>query len=148
LSQKELADRAGLSRRRISDLERGARRVPYLVTVRRLAEALGLTEPDRAVLLGAAHARGGARHNLPAQPTSFVGPRRELAEVLALMNRHRLVTLTGTGGSSILSTRSPDESGQGTQRVYFSALGKTKTSCCPPANWPANRTGYGGLSAG
>jgi non-specific serine/threonine protein kinase len=41
----------------------------------------------------------GARHNLPVQLTSFVGRQRELAEVLALMEAHRLVTLTGTGGT-------------------------------------------------
>ena len=40
LSQEELAERAGLSRRGISDLERGARHAPHLETVRLLAEAL------------------------------------------------------------------------------------------------------------
>jgi DNA-binding XRE family transcriptional regulator len=34
LSQAELAERAGLSARAISDLERGARRLPYPTTVR------------------------------------------------------------------------------------------------------------------
>src|ERR1700694_5607075 len=43
LSQEELAERAGLSRRGISDLERGARLAPYPATVRRLIEALGLS---------------------------------------------------------------------------------------------------------
>jgi predicted ATPase len=37
--------------------------------------------------------------NLPAQPTPFVGRERELAEVLALLDAHRIVTLTGPGGS-------------------------------------------------
>ena len=37
--------------------------------------------------------------NLPVQPTPFVGRERELAEVLALLDRHRVVTLTGPGGS-------------------------------------------------
>jgi predicted ATPase/class 3 adenylate cyclase len=37
--------------------------------------------------------------NLPVQPTSFVGRERELAEVLALLGSHRVVTLTGPGGS-------------------------------------------------
>jgi predicted ATPase/class 3 adenylate cyclase len=37
--------------------------------------------------------------NLPVQPTPFVGRERELAEVLALLDRHRIVTLTGPGGS-------------------------------------------------
>ena len=37
--------------------------------------------------------------NLPVQPTPFVGRERELAEVLALLDSHRVVTLTGPGGS-------------------------------------------------
>ena len=37
--------------------------------------------------------------NLPVQPTPFVGRERELAEVLALLDSHRLVTLTGPGGA-------------------------------------------------
>jgi predicted ATPase/class 3 adenylate cyclase len=37
--------------------------------------------------------------NLPVQPTPFVGRERELAEVLALLDSHRIVTLTGPGGS-------------------------------------------------
>jgi transcriptional regulator with XRE-family HTH domain len=55
LSQEELAKRAGLSRRGISDLERGARRTPYPATVRRLSGALGLGLGERAALLAAAH---------------------------------------------------------------------------------------------
>jgi predicted ATPase/class 3 adenylate cyclase len=37
--------------------------------------------------------------NLPVQPTPFVGRGRELAEVLALLDSNRIVTLTGPGGS-------------------------------------------------
>jgi predicted ATPase/class 3 adenylate cyclase len=37
--------------------------------------------------------------NLPVQPTPFVGRGRELAEVLTLLDSHRIVTLTGPGGS-------------------------------------------------
>jgi predicted ATPase/class 3 adenylate cyclase len=37
--------------------------------------------------------------NLPVQPTPFVGRERELAEVLALLDVHRIVTLTGPGGA-------------------------------------------------
>jgi predicted ATPase/class 3 adenylate cyclase len=37
--------------------------------------------------------------NLPVQPTPFVGRGRDLAEVLALLDVHRIVTLTGPGGS-------------------------------------------------
>ena len=37
--------------------------------------------------------------NLPVQPTPFVGRETELVEVLALLDAHRIVTLTGPGGS-------------------------------------------------
>jgi predicted ATPase/class 3 adenylate cyclase len=39
------------------------------------------------------------RSNLPVQLTSFVGRGREVAEVATLLDRHRLVTLIGTGGT-------------------------------------------------
>jgi predicted ATPase/class 3 adenylate cyclase len=54
LSQEALAERAGLSKRGISDLERGARQAPRLETVRLLADALTLREDDRVALLAAA----------------------------------------------------------------------------------------------
>ncbi|MEY2419531.1 MAG: hypothetical protein QOG90_2211 [Actinomycetota bacterium] len=38
-------------------------------------------------------------HNLPVQLTSFVGRERELREITKLVGDHRLVTLTGAGGS-------------------------------------------------
>ena len=53
LTQEELAERAGLSPRGILYLERGGRQ-PYRDTVRRLAEALLLTEEERAALVTAA----------------------------------------------------------------------------------------------
>jgi predicted ATPase/class 3 adenylate cyclase len=37
-------------------------------------------------------------HNLPVQPTAFVGRQAELAEVRQLLGSSRLVTLTGAGG--------------------------------------------------
>ncbi len=37
--------------------------------------------------------------NLPAQPTSFVGREREVAEALVLLDRTRALTLTGPGGT-------------------------------------------------
>ena len=59
LTQTELADRAGLSRRGIGDIERGVRRSPYPATVRALAEALKLGETAAAALVAAAHPRIG-----------------------------------------------------------------------------------------
>ena len=39
------------------------------------------------------------RHNLPAQVSSFIGRERELEEIARLLRQHRLITLTGSGGS-------------------------------------------------
>ena len=50
LTQQELADRANLSLRGLSDLERGVRRTPHADTVDRLAAALELGSTDRAIL--------------------------------------------------------------------------------------------------
>jgi non-specific serine/threonine protein kinase len=40
-----------------------------------------------------------ARHNLPAPSTSLIGRERELEQVSGLLRNHRLVVLTGVGGS-------------------------------------------------
>jgi predicted ATPase/transcriptional regulator with XRE-family HTH domain len=122
LSQEELAERAGLSRRGISDLERGKRRTAHPGTVRRLIEALDLSEPERLALRAAGpHARtragpaqdslavpanralersagGAVRHNLPIQLTSFVGRQEHREELTRLLATTRLLTLTGAGG--------------------------------------------------
>ena len=39
-------------------------------------------------------------NNLPVQLSSFIGRAREVAEVRALVESYRLVTLTGPGGSA------------------------------------------------
>ena len=53
LTQQALAQRAGLSLRGLSDLERGIRRWPYAGTVDRLVDALELGPTDRAILQAA-----------------------------------------------------------------------------------------------
>jgi transcriptional regulator with XRE-family HTH domain len=101
LSQEALAARAGLSRRGIADLERGARRFPYPDTVARLANALELDQADRAEFVVASRPRraGWSRvPPLPVDPSLFVGRRAEIAELTALIADVRLLTLTGTGG--------------------------------------------------
>lgn len=50
LTQEELAERAHISRRAVSDLERGARRKPWRDTVTLLADALGLADDERQAL--------------------------------------------------------------------------------------------------
>jgi pimeloyl-ACP methyl ester carboxylesterase/DNA-binding XRE family transcriptional regulator len=57
LTQEALAERAGLSARAISDLERGVNAGPRLETLRLLAEALGLGADARAAFAAAAGAR-------------------------------------------------------------------------------------------
>ncbi|HVE98563.1 MAG TPA: adenylate/guanylate cyclase domain-containing protein [Mycobacteriales bacterium] len=41
---------------------------------------------------------GRVRHNLPVQTSTFIGRERELADIVASVRAHRLVTLTGFGG--------------------------------------------------
>jgi predicted ATPase/transcriptional regulator with XRE-family HTH domain len=109
LTQEDLAARAGLSAKGISDLERGARRRPHPHTVRALAEALGLSEAERASLLAAVPKRGETGDDvlaaslgplLPMPPTPLFGRERDLEEVTGFLCRNevRLLTLTGTGG--------------------------------------------------
>jgi predicted ATPase/class 3 adenylate cyclase len=38
-------------------------------------------------------------HNLPSQTTSFIGREREITDIIHSIQRHRLVTLTGSGGT-------------------------------------------------
>ena len=104
LSQADLAARAGLSRRGISDLERGARRAPQRETTRRLMDGLGLSEPQRSLFLDAARdghfVTPGAQLTsaLPFALSSFVGREREVEDVVNLLQTARLLTLTGIGG--------------------------------------------------
>jgi transcriptional regulator with XRE-family HTH domain len=109
LTQEELAEKADLSAKGISDLERGERKRPYPHTVRALADALELLDEERASLLAAVPERGRGGHrtltvapelSLPEPPTPVVGRERDLEEIKAFLYRPevRLLTLTGTGG--------------------------------------------------
>jgi transcriptional regulator with XRE-family HTH domain len=98
LSQEELAEQAGLSRRGISDMERGERRAPYPATVRQLAAALKLDATQHAALLASAHPEPTAAPTPPPLPiplTSFIGRRNEVAAIAEHLATTRLLTPHG-----------------------------------------------------
>ncbi len=110
LSQENLAERAGLSRNGISDLERGLRQAPRFETVRLLADGLGLGEDERTTLLAAARPvlweptpaaqETRSRVALPAPLTRLIGRETELRTLQDRLQDDgvRLLTLTGPGG--------------------------------------------------
>ena len=109
LSQEELAGRAYVSTRAISDLERGVNVRPRLHTAVALADGLGLAGDERVAFERQARpdvdATSGARAVAPrARPPvaldSFVDDGTSLDELLALVGDrgHRLITLIGPGG--------------------------------------------------
>lgn len=124
LSHTELAERAGVSWQAISALEREKRRYPYPTTVRRLADALGLAEDERAELLSTVPFRGQsipppdvdvpdspraatpreapAWPTFPAPPTPLtplLGREEDVVQATQLLQQGaRLLTLTGPGG--------------------------------------------------
>ena len=102
LSQEALAERAGMSRRGVADLERGARRFPYPDTASRLASALELGDAERAAFMAACRPSrtGSTRHyTLQIEPSTFVGRQSELAEISQLVAGTPVLTLTGAGGT-------------------------------------------------
>ncbi len=105
LTQEELADRAGISARTVSDAERGLRTAVYADTARRLSSALGLGEIERQTFERLARGRApeAGRSPAPSLPevlTPILGRRLDLLEVAARLADPavRLLTLTGVGG--------------------------------------------------
>ena len=104
LSQELLAERAQISADAVSALERGARRAPYRSTVALLSKALGLDAHDSDALEVARRgvrrqpARDDAASHLPVERTSFVGREGDIANIVQILGRSRLLTLTGSGG--------------------------------------------------
>ena len=110
LTQRELAIQVGYSDTQISRLEQ-SQRVPDAATLMALfVPALHLAHEPQWVarlLELARQARLGelpdpgkrvTSNNLPAALTTFIGREKEQAEILQLIDTHRLVTLTGAGG--------------------------------------------------
>jgi predicted ATPase/transcriptional regulator with XRE-family HTH domain len=127
LTQAELAERAGVSPRSISGLEREDAHIPRRDTVDLLVQALGLEGPARQAFEAIVDRRRGPRlnpnpgatpaqrpvkressiaeraveplkHNLPRSLTSFVGREHELTELTHVLPTAPLLTLVGAGG--------------------------------------------------
>src|SRR5258708_23681507 len=108
LTQELLAERAGLSARGVSDLERGSRRVPHTTTLQRLVNALDLSTAERTAFVQAARRQPAPRlrrptlaADMPPVTGPLLGRERELAAVTALVANAvetRAITLTGPAG--------------------------------------------------
>jgi predicted ATPase/DNA-binding XRE family transcriptional regulator len=107
-SQEALAERASLSPRTISDLERGVKTRPHPATMRFLADALELAPDERARLVAASRPGKAATfppapppvHRVPQAPSPLIGRAAELATALDQLSTGgaRLLTVTGPGG--------------------------------------------------
>src|SRR5689334_15034872 len=84
LTQERLAERAAISAKAISALERGERQHPYPHTVRALAAALQLSAEEAARLKATIPPReqaGPVRAPLPAAPSPLIGREVEVEAV-------------------------------------------------------------------
>jgi non-specific serine/threonine protein kinase len=113
LTQKSLAERAGLSEHGIQKLESGATH-PYRDTAERLSQALKLAHHENALFqigarpkprrtqphLPSSRSTSGptSRSNVPISPTSFIARAGELESVKERLRDNRLLTLSGPGG--------------------------------------------------
>ncbi len=108
LTQEELAERAQLSVRAISNLERGEAARPRHATIDRLVAALGLTGRDADHFAAVARGRPPVDRDfgpaqLPADLPDFTGRTEELSRLTRLLSADdpdgiRIVVLDGGGG--------------------------------------------------
>jgi predicted ATPase/transcriptional regulator with XRE-family HTH domain len=111
LTQEELAERAGVSARLISNLERGTNHRPRRASIDALAEGLGLGDFDRGRFMALARGRYGTpsmtaiaapaeRPDLPATADRLIGRDADVISISELLTNGavRLATLTGPGG--------------------------------------------------
>src|SRR5260370_15745135 len=112
LTQEALAERANLSTRAISDLERGINRAPHYDTLNMLTSAIGLEASQRAALFAAARPalpkedlKAAPLHVLPLPPTTLLGREQEVAHARSLLRERGVRLLTVTGPSGVGKTR-------------------------------------------
>lgn len=102
LSQRELAERAGLSVAAVRDLEQGRTRQPQPASVRALATALGVDEDEAVVLLGAAVVEDVARVRSAAEEPGLL--RVDVLGPLTL-RRGSVEVALGRGGRRVVLAR-------------------------------------------
>ncbi len=135
LTQEQLAEKAGISARTVSDAERGLRTSVYANTARRLSTALGLVDNECDAFERVARGRVpvDAKQDWPARlpqlTTAVLGREEELKEVAGrlLDPAVRLLTLTGPGGigKTRLAIEAASRSGGGFDGgVFFASLGE------------------------
>src|SRR3712207_2779508 len=95
LTQEELAFQAGLTPNAVSGLERGKSRRPYPNTVRSLADALGLSEDERASLLAAVPRRDAPAPEISSPPLSRTPGSTLPNPATQLLGRERELELHG-----------------------------------------------------
>src|SRR5438874_3917681 len=106
LTQEALAERANLSTRAVSDLERGLSRTPRYDTLDLLVRAMNLEASQRSALFAAARpslpkddAKAAPLQVLPYPPTTLLGREQEVAQACDLLRECgvRLLTVSGPG---------------------------------------------------
>ena len=125
LTQEELAERAGLSARAISDLERGINRTPFRNTMERLEQALELPQPERSVFERVARGRAAPRSLAVSPETSgppLVGRDLELEELERHLGSEQRPVLMLAGEPGIGKSRLLQEAAQRGANLGYTVL--------------------------
>jgi tetratricopeptide (TPR) repeat protein/DNA-binding XRE family transcriptional regulator len=119
LTQEELAERAGISRRSLGDMERGVHHTPRKDTLTLLMEALALAPQDRATLAEAARRLGTLVAPVPQPDPPAAPPFVGRAHELALLERHLGGSPAGSAPPVLLLAGEP---GIGKTRLLHAAV--------------------------
>jgi predicted ATPase/DNA-binding XRE family transcriptional regulator len=130
LSQAAFADHVGCAEITLRRIEAG-RLKPSKELAGVILEQLGIPEKERLQWISFARGLSGIpppslpsstkpKSNLPASLTTFIGRTKEQADVISLLGKQRLVTLTGAGG--VGKTRLSIKIGEQLLRIYIDGI--------------------------